>query len=143
MGGLSTLSTFWSTAVSQATGQALKKKKKKKPATKESATDNGVSSSSSDVKISDSKNTEQAAAGAEEGGNATINEEKDEHEGFVWDEDEGCWVPSEEAAKKEVARAQEWAEDLTRDHLMWYLEEFPSSTYEDWIAAFAPENARE
>jgi len=63
--------------------------------------------------------------------------------GDVWDEVEMAWLGSEEAARREVARAQAWAEDVTRDHLVWYTAEFPNSTYEEWVAAFAPENARE
>jgi len=64
-------------------------------------------------------------------------------DGDVWDEVEGRWMSSEEAARREVARAQAWAEDVTRDHLKWYLAEFRSASYEEWIAAFAPENARD
>jgi len=132
--------------VSQATGQPVKTDKSKKK--KKTAAADGAASSAS-ANNPDSKETQPAAAAAEgegEGNVASANdeeEEEDKHEGEVWDAEEQCWVPSEEAAKKEVAKAQEWAEDLTRDHLMWYLEEFPSSTYEDWVAAFAPENARE
>jgi hypothetical protein len=71
------------------------------------------------------------------------NAHEDEGSGEADDDDDGKGVSSEAAARKEVARAQAWAEGLTRDHLMWYLEEFPSSAYEDWVAAFAPENAKE
>lgn len=50
---------------------------------------------------------------------------------------------TEDLARREAARAQAVAEDVTRDHLVWYLSEFPRASYEDWVAAFAPENARE
>jgi hypothetical protein len=63
--------------------------------------------------------------------------------GDVWDEVESRWMSSEEAARREVARAQAWAEDVTKDHLTWYLTQFPSASYEEWVAAFAPENARD
>ena len=53
------------------------------------------------------------------GGAAPRAPEADDHEGEVWDEVEARWLSSEEAARREVARAQAWAEDLTRDHLEW------------------------
>ena len=60
----------------------------------------------------------------------------------MWDQEQGRWVSSEDAARQEVAKAQAWAEQVTKEHLVWYASEFPHSSYEDWVAAFAPENAR-
>lgn len=76
--------------------------------------------------------------------NQTVSNQEDGHLGVFNGQKEGRHQDlSEFEAREQVLEAKVWAEEMTLDHLKWYLSEFPNNSYEDWIAAFAPENAKD